>query len=40
MALWDGRFEGGPAVEMQSFGESLGVDLQMWEEDITKNLEL
>jgi argininosuccinate lyase len=34
MALWDGRFDGGPAAEMQAFGESISVDLQMWEEDI------
>lgn len=34
MALWDGRFEGSPAQEMQEFGESIGVDLQMWREDI------
>jgi argininosuccinate lyase len=34
MALWDGRFEGGPAAEMQAYSESLGVDLQMFEEDI------
>ena len=34
MALWDGRFTGGPAEEMQRFGESLSVDLLMWEEDI------
>jgi len=34
MALWDGRFEGGPAAEMQAFSESLGTDLQMWREDI------
>ena len=34
MALWDGRFDGSPAAEMQAFGESLVVDLQMWEEDI------
>ncbi|MCB9777027.1 MAG: argininosuccinate lyase [Alphaproteobacteria bacterium] len=34
MALWDGRFSGGPAEEMLRFGESLGTDLQMWREDI------
>ena len=34
MALWDGRFTGGPAEEMKTFGESLSVDLLMWEEDI------
>ena len=34
MALWDGRFEGSPAQEMQEFGESLGVDIHMWREDI------
>ena len=34
MALWDGRFDGSPAEEMQRFGESLSVDLQMWREDI------
>ena len=34
MALWDGRFDGSPAEEMQRFGESLSVDLLMWREDI------
>jgi argininosuccinate lyase len=34
MALWDGRFQGGPAAQMQAFSESLSTDLQMWEEDI------
>ena len=38
MALWDGRFEGGPAAEMQRFSESLGVDLQMFEQDIDGSL--
>ena len=27
MALWDGRFSGGPAEAMQRFGESLSTDL-------------
>ena len=35
MALWDGRFEGSPAQEMQEFGASMDTDLQMWREDIT-----
>ncbi|MFT4974363.1 MAG: argininosuccinate lyase [Myxococcota bacterium] len=34
MALWDGRFSGGPAAEMQAYSESLSTDLLMWEEDI------
>ncbi len=34
MALWDGRFGGGPAEEMLRFSESLGVDLAMLEEDV------
>ena len=34
MALWDSRFDGSPAEEMQRFGESLSVDLLMWREDI------
>ncbi|MFH2007537.1 MAG: argininosuccinate lyase [bacterium] len=38
MPLWDGRFEGGPDREMQLFSESLGVDLQMFEEDIAASL--
>ena len=38
MPLWDGRFEGGPAAEMQVFSESLGVDLQMFEQDIDGSL--
>ncbi len=35
MPLWDGRFEGGPDSEMQLYSESLGVDLRLFEEDIT-----
>ena len=34
MALWSGRFAGGPAAEMQAFSESLSTDLLMWREDI------
>ncbi len=34
MALWDGRFSGGPAEAMQRFSESLSTDLHMWREDI------
>ena len=34
MALWDGRFAGGPAEEMQAFSESLSDDLRLWREDI------
>ena len=34
MALWDGRFEGGPAEAMQRFSESLSTDLLMWREDV------
>lgn len=34
MALWSGRFEGSPAEAFQRFSESLGVDLQMFEQDI------
>ena len=34
MALWDGRFSGGPAEEMVRFSESLEVDLRMWEHDL------
>jgi len=34
MALWDGRFAGGPAAEMQAFSESMGDDLRLWREDI------
>lgn len=34
MALWDGRFAGGPAAEMQAFSESLTDDLRLWREDI------
>ncbi len=34
MALWDGRFSGGPAEDMIRFSESLSVDLRMWREDI------
>ncbi len=38
MALWGGRFEGGPAEEMQAFSESLSVDLEMVDEDIEASL--
>jgi len=38
MALWDGRFEGAPALEMQEFGESISVDLNMWREDIAGSI--
>ena len=38
MALWSGRFEGGPAEEMQVFSESLSTDLLMWEEDIAGSM--
>jgi argininosuccinate lyase len=34
MALWGGRFEGGPGAEMQAFSESLDTDMLMWREDI------
>ncbi len=34
MALWDGRFSGGPAEEMVVFSECLGIDMQMWPDDI------
>ncbi|MFK7930319.1 MAG: argininosuccinate lyase [Myxococcota bacterium] len=34
MALWDGRFSGGPAEDMVRFGQSLDVDLLMWREDL------
>lgn len=38
MALWSGRFEGGPAAAFQRFSESLGVDLMMFEEDIAGSM--
>ncbi len=38
MALWDGRFEGGPSEEMQVFSESLGTDMMMWREDIAGSI--
>jgi argininosuccinate lyase len=38
MGMWDGRFEGGPAEEMQRFSESLEVDLRMFEQDIAGSL--
>jgi len=34
MALWDGRFSVSPAKDMVAFSECLGVDMQMWREDI------
>ena len=38
MALWGGRFEGGPNAEMQAFSESLDTDLLMWQEDIVGSI--
>ncbi len=38
MALWSGRFEGGPAAAFQRFSESLGVDLMMFEEDVVGSM--
>ena len=38
MALWGGRFEGGPSAEMQAFSESLDTDLLMWREDIAGSM--
>lgn len=34
MALWDGRFSGGPAEDMVLFSESLDVDMRMWRQDL------
>ncbi|TNE86590.1 MAG: argininosuccinate lyase [Deltaproteobacteria bacterium] len=34
MALWDGRFSGGPGDDMVAFSQSLDTDLRMWREDI------
>ena len=34
MALWDGRFSGGPGDDMVAFSQSLDTDMQMWAEDI------
>jgi argininosuccinate lyase len=34
MALWDGRFSGGPAALMLRFSESLSTDMLMWRQDI------
>lgn len=38
MALWGGRFDGGPNAEMQAFSESLGTDMLMWREDIAGSI--
>ncbi len=38
MALWDGRFEGGPTEEMQRFSESLTDDLELYEQDIAGSI--
>ena len=38
MALWGGRFEGGPNAEMQVFSESLDTDMLMWREDIAGSM--
>jgi len=34
LALWSGRFDGGPGEEMQRFSESMATDLRMFEEDL------
>ena len=34
MALWDGRFSGGPAKDMVAFSACLDVDVRMWAEDV------
>lgn len=34
MALWDGRFSGGPGDDMVAFSACLDVDARMWAEDI------
>ncbi|MCO4748381.1 MAG: argininosuccinate lyase [Proteobacteria bacterium] len=34
MALWDGRFSGGPGDDMVAFSQSLDTDLRMWREDV------
>ena len=34
MALWDGRFSGGPGDDMVAFSQSLDTDMRMWREDI------
>jgi argininosuccinate lyase len=38
MALWGGRFDGGPSALMAAFSESLSTDLLMWEEDIAGSM--
>ncbi len=38
MALWDGRFEGGPTEEMQRFSESLTDDLALFEQDVAGSI--
>jgi len=38
MPIWGGRFEGGPSEEMLQFSESLGDDLQLYEEDIAGSM--
>ena len=38
MPIWGGRFEGGPSEEMLQFSESLGDDLELYEEDIAGSM--
>ena len=38
MSLWSGRFEGSPSEIMLELGESISVDIKMWEEDIEGSL--
>ena len=33
-ALWHGRFEGGPSLELMAFTESLSFDRRLWPDDI------
>ncbi len=37
-ALWHGRFEGGPAVELMAFTESLSFDRRLWPDDIAGSI--
>lgn len=36
--LWGGRFEGGPAEDMERLNRSLAVDRRIWREDVTGSM--
>ena len=37
-SLWGGRFSGSTAELMKVFNDSIGVDIRLWEADITGSM--